>query len=107
MLWSPFYVACHLWLRGLDLIGGTSRIGGTWKADGYTYPYQRAVGLATLLYGFVGLVLVYRVLRRYFSRPISLLSTLGICSTTTGGSCCGGAGAPRLASGRRRFAHSV
>jgi Dolichyl-phosphate-mannose-protein mannosyltransferase len=76
VLWSPFYVLCHLWLRGLNLMGGT------WTTDGYTYPYQRAVGLATLLYGFLGLVLIYRVLRRYFSRPISLLSTLGICSTT-------------------------
>jgi len=76
MLWSPFYLLGHVWLKGLNLLGGN------WRAEGYIYPYQRAIGLASLLYGFVGLVLVYRVLRRYFARNLATLSTLGICTTS-------------------------
>jgi len=76
LLWSPFYVLAHVWLTGLNLLGGD------WRVDGYVYPYQRAVGLATLLYGFVGLVLIYRVLREYFAKNVAALSALGICATS-------------------------
>jgi hypothetical protein len=76
ILWSPVYLLCHAWLHGLNALGGD------WSTDGYTFPYQRSIGLASLWYGFVGLILIYRVLRAYFSRAIATLSTLGICTTT-------------------------
>jgi hypothetical protein len=76
LLWSPFFVAGHAWILGLNALGGH------FSADGYTYPYQRAIGLATLLYGFIGLVLIYRVLRAYYPRGMSALATLGLCSTS-------------------------
>ena len=76
LLWSPFFIATHVWLTGVDALGRDLRL------DGYYYPYQRAIGLATLLYGFVGLILVYRVLRAYFAREVAALSTLGVCATT-------------------------
>ena len=65
ILWSPFFILGHVWLSALNLLGGDLRV------DGYYFPYQRAVGLGTLLYGFVGLVLIYRVLRRYFSKGLA------------------------------------
>jgi hypothetical protein len=76
LLWSPFFVAGHVWVRGLNAIGGR------YTADGYTYPYQRAIGLATLVYGFLGLILIYRVVRAYYPRGLSALATLGLCSTS-------------------------
>ncbi len=76
ILWSPFFVAAHVWLSGLNLLGSDLRV------DGYYFPYQRAIGLGTLLYGFVGLVLMYRVVRRYFSKGLACLSTLGLCGTS-------------------------
>ena len=76
LLWSPIYVLGHLWLKGLSLIGADVR------TDGYYFPYQRAVGLATLLYGFAGLVLIYRVLRAYFARGLAALATMGLCLTS-------------------------
>ena len=76
ILWSPFFILGHVWLNALNLLGGDLRV------DGYYFPYQRAIGLGTLLYGFVGLVLIYRVLRRYFSKGLACLSTLGLCGTS-------------------------
>ena len=76
ILWSPFFILGHVWLNALNLLGADLRV------DGYYFPYQRAIGLGTLLYGFVGLVLIYRVLRRYFSKGLACLSTLGLCGTS-------------------------
>lgn len=76
VLWSPFFAAAHAWLLG------TNALGGRFATDGYTYPYQRAIGLATLFYGFLGLLLIYRVLRTYFSRGLSAIATIGLCSTS-------------------------
>ncbi len=76
ILWSPFFLLGHVWLSALNLLGGDLRV------DGYYFPYQRAIGLGTLLYGFVGLVLIYRVLRRYFSKGLACLSTLGLCGAS-------------------------
>ncbi|HJO39541.1 MAG: glycosyltransferase family 39 protein [Vicinamibacterales bacterium] len=76
ILWSPFFVVGHVWLSALNLLGGDLRV------DGYYFPYQRAIGLGTLLYGFVGLVLIYRVLRKYFSSGLACLSTLGLCGSS-------------------------
>lgn len=76
VLWSPFFVAGHAWLLAVNALGGN------YSTDGYTYPYQRAIGLGTLFYGFAGLLLAYRVLRTYFSRAISALATIGVCATS-------------------------
>lgn len=76
LLWGPFFVAAHLWLGLLNLLGGE------WVRNGFANPYQRAAGLGTLVYGFVGLVLVFRLARRYFSDRLALASTL----TMTAGS---------------------
>ncbi len=76
VLWSPFFIAGHAWLHGVNALGGQ------YATDGYTYPYQRAIGLATLVYGFLGLLLAYRVLRAYFSRSLSAIATIGVCTTS-------------------------
>ena len=76
VLWSPFFLLAHLWLLAANLLGADLAV------DGYALPYQRAIGLATLIYGFVGLVLVYRVVRGYFPKGVACLSTLGLCGTS-------------------------
>ena len=73
LLWSPFFALCHFWLGLLNTLGSS------FVRDGFTGPYQRAVGLGSLVYGFVGFVLVYRVLKTYFSNRLALGSTLLIC----------------------------
>ena len=73
ILWAPFYTAGHLWLGVLNVFGGD------YSRDGYSNPYQMSVGFGTLIYGFVGLVLIYRMLRCYFSQTLALVTVLALC----------------------------
>ena len=73
ILWAPFYTAGHLWLGVLNVFGGD------YSRDGYSNPYQMSVGFGTLIYGFVGLVLIYRMLRCYFSQRLALVTVLALC----------------------------
>ena len=70
---SPFFVAGHLWLGILNLLGSD------YVRDGYFNPYQRAIGLRTLVYGFIGLILIHAFVKRYFSDRIALASLLILC----------------------------
>jgi hypothetical protein len=56
--WAPAVVPVHLVLRGL---GRHS----PWPADGYSPPYQLAVGGTTLALALLTLVLAYRIGRRF------------------------------------------
>ncbi len=72
-LWIPFFVAAHLWLAILNLFGGG------YSLSGYFNPYQRAVGLGTTVYGVLGLVLIQRLVSRYFSKTVATIATVGVC----------------------------
>ena len=76
LLWAPFFILAHLWLGLLNLLGGD------YPRNGFFNPYQRAVGLGSLVYGYAALVMIYRLLSQYFSRRLSAASTIAI----TGGS---------------------
>lgn len=67
LLWAPFYVASHVvawathmpeWRKGVDFV------------------HQRAVGFAGFFYGAIALVLVYKILTKFFSRQAALISAL-------------------------------
>ena len=82
LLWSPFFILGHIWLSASNAMDLLPDLGGAVRLDGYYFPYQRAIGLGTLVYGFIGLVLIYRVVRRYCSQTLASLSTLGLCATS-------------------------
>jgi hypothetical protein len=73
ILWTPFFVLGHAWLGLLNLLGGN------YQLTGLTIPYQRAIGIGTLVYGFMGLVLTYKILKDYFSPLLSAVTTLVLC----------------------------
>ncbi|MCK4521207.1 MAG: glycosyltransferase family 39 protein [Nanoarchaeota archaeon] len=58
ILWSPFYLLAHIISRG----------------DGYGYLYVLFVTFASSLYAFLGLILIYNFLRKYFDKFTSTLS---------------------------------
>ena len=68
LLWAPFHAMGHLWLGVLNIAGAEH------VRDGYTNPYQRAVGLGTYVYGALALVLIYGLVRRYFGAAVTLLA---------------------------------
>ncbi len=76
VLWVPFHAATHAWLGVLNLLGAG------YERDGYAMPYQVAVGVGTVLYGFVAFVLIARVLRCYFSPQLALATVLALCGGT-------------------------
>ncbi len=66
LLWSPAFISMH------NLIHG----------HGYELTYQLAVGASGVLYALTGLVLLFRLLIRNFSKSSSILSILGIAFAT-------------------------
>jgi hypothetical protein len=71
ILWSPFYVVAH----GVASLG--KAIGLTkWANDGYSFPYEFAITFASLLYGFIGLILAYLFIRNFIPRFYASLATI-------------------------------
>src|SRR5262245_47325666 len=67
LLWAPFYGLADV----LSALGNRPR-------DGLNPLYKNAVAVASLLYGWLGLVLVYRLCAPRAGRPAALLASLGL-----------------------------
>jgi hypothetical protein len=67
LAWAPFYAVAE----ALSVLGG-------WPRDGLNPLYKNAVSVASLLYGWLGLVLVYRTAADRFGRAPALLASLGL-----------------------------
>ncbi len=67
---APFFFAAHAW----ELARGT-------QANGFTKAYDNAVKLSTMFYALLGLMLVYRILLRYYGEN---LATLGVVALFIG-----------------------
>lgn len=72
ILWAPVLVPIHFAVIGLDHLG--ARI----PADGYSRPYVMGMALTTACYGFLALLLAFRIARKYFEEQWAFLATLGI-----------------------------
>ena len=60
ILWSPLFVIAHAIIRG----------------DGYGPGYFTAISLASMIYAFVGLILLYRLVKDFFGSQSALLATV-------------------------------
>jgi hypothetical protein len=72
MLWAPFIVPVHgvmLMLRGFGI---------NVKANGFSRPYLIAMALATAFYGFMGLLISFRLACHYTGERWAWLATLDI-----------------------------
>jgi hypothetical protein len=72
ILWSPFLILAHV---GVLL---ARALGSSVAADGFSAPYRIAMALATAIYGFLGLLLAFRLARQYVEERWALLATIGI-----------------------------
>lgn len=57
VLYTPYFFVAHAWASLSD----------TFPADGFSYPYQFMLALGSLLTGFLGLLVLRRVLLRFFN----------------------------------------
>lgn len=71
-LWSPFVLLAHLTVKALPLFGAH------FPADGYSTPYVISVGTGTVFYGFLGMLVIFDISRRYCRISETALSTLTI-----------------------------
>jgi hypothetical protein len=72
ILWSPFLLTAH---AGVLLARAA---GSHVAADGFSAPYRVAMALGTACYGFLGLLLSFRLARQYCDERVAFLATLGI-----------------------------
>jgi len=72
ILWAPAMLTVHL------LVLTCNHFGAHVAADGYSRPYLVAMGLTTACYGFLALLLAYRMARNYFDEQWAFLATGGI-----------------------------
>lgn len=78
LLWSPFYIATDLGLRAAHAVG----LFKSTPADGYSPPYVWAISYGSNLLGFLGILLAYRLARKYFAIFPALLATLVVWFAT-------------------------
>jgi hypothetical protein len=72
ILWAPFLLVAH---AGVLL---ARAMGSAVSADGFSTPYRIAMALATAFYGFLGLLISFRLARKYVDETWALLATLAI-----------------------------
>lgn len=70
VMWLPFYLVAHLIALGLG------------NADGYSAPYVYAISFASMLYGWIGIILSYKLARGYVEEKIALGAALVILFAT-------------------------
>jgi hypothetical protein len=72
ILWTPFLLLAHVSVLFARALGSAV------PADGFSAPYRFAMAFATGLYGFLGLLLSFRLARKYVSDVWALLATIAI-----------------------------
>jgi len=72
ILWTPFLLVTHL---GILL---ARALGSSVVADGFSAPYRITMALATAFYGFLSLLLAFRLAGPYVRERWALLATLSI-----------------------------
>jgi hypothetical protein len=72
ILWTPFLLVAH---AGVLL---ARALGSSVAADGFSAPYRITMALATAIYGFLGLLLAFRLAREYVQERWALLATIAI-----------------------------
>lgn len=76
LLWAPFFLAADLAVQTANVFGAGI------SADGFSKPYIVAVCYGSALYAFAGLLLCYRLARRYASQRAATLATATVWLAT-------------------------
>ena len=72
ILWAPFLICAHVGVLVARALGART------LADGFSLPYLLAMAVGTLLYGFLALLLSYRVACRFVAEHWAMLATVAI-----------------------------
>ena len=72
ILWSPFLIVAHYTVLMARVLGSGV------PANGFSSPYRYAMALATGLYGFLALLISFRLARKYVEPTWSFVATIAI-----------------------------
>jgi hypothetical protein len=72
ILWSPFLIIAHCGVLMAKVSGSEV------SANGFSGPYRYAMALSTGLYGFLALLISFRLARKYFGPVWSFVATIAI-----------------------------
>src|SRR5580704_17213645 len=72
ILWAPFLLVAHI------VVLLARALGSGVAADGFSAPYRYAMAVGTCVYGFLALLLSYRLARKYTSPLWAFLACLAI-----------------------------
>jgi len=72
ILWAPFLLVAHVWVLIVRLLGSGV------AADGFAAPYRYAMAVGTCVYGFLALVLSYRLARKYVAPVWAFIACVAI-----------------------------
>jgi hypothetical protein len=72
ILWSPFLIAAHLGVLAAESLGSNV------PADGFSAPYRIAMALGTAFYGWLALMIAFRIARRYVAERWAFLATIAV-----------------------------
>ena len=77
ILWSPFLLVAHAGVLAARAFGAHV------AADGFSAPYRIAMAFGTALYGFLGLLLSFRLARKFVSEQWAFLATVAIWAASS------------------------
>ncbi len=77
VLFLPFFLLGHAWASLLNALGHPITL------DGYSFPYYMSTAWASQTYLFLGLLLTYRINRKFFDTTTSLVATVLIWLATS------------------------
>jgi hypothetical protein len=72
ILWVPFFIMAHIFVLIVNFLG--------WPiiADGFSLPYRLAVACGTVIYGTLGVLIIYHIIENYFSSMVATISVITI-----------------------------
>jgi hypothetical protein len=76
IMWAPFFLLADALVHLANLFGASI------PADGFSAPYLQSAAYASALYGFLGVLLCYRLARGYASQRAAALSTVTLWLAT-------------------------
>jgi len=72
VLWTPFFLIGH------SIAFLLNKLGWNVAVDGYSKPYLYAISIGTAIYGFIGLLLIFNIIRNYYRSSIAFVATVTI-----------------------------
>ncbi|MEA2016155.1 MAG: hypothetical protein U9O59_05570, partial [Actinomycetota bacterium] len=76
--WNHYQVGEAIMILPFFLIGHLLSVIFNYTLDGYSFIYQHAAGLSGLFYAVAGIYVLKKILERYFSKEVTLITLLAI-----------------------------